>query len=55
MFIYIDCKALGDVECEYSSKRYILETIQNFATEPAVRDASTEADKILQAFDVEIR
>ncbi|KAG8182942.1 hypothetical protein JTE90_010571 [Oedothorax gibbosus] len=47
-------KTLIDAENKYTSKRFPLATMKHFVTDSALRDASTEADKILQAFDVEL-
>ncbi|KAG8171958.1 hypothetical protein JTE90_025942, partial [Oedothorax gibbosus] len=41
-------------ENEYTSTRFPLATMKRFVTDSALRDASTEADKIPQAFDVEL-
>ncbi|UYV67344.1 THOP1, partial [Cordylochernes scorpioides] len=46
-------KTLADVECDYTSSRYQLDFPQQVVTDKALRDASTEADKKLQEFDVE--
>ncbi|XP_022240182.1 thimet oligopeptidase-like isoform X2 [Limulus polyphemus] len=47
-------KVIADVECEYLSNRYLFDFPQQVSSDKALRDASTEADKKLQAFDVEI-
>ncbi|KAF8778100.1 thimet oligopeptidase-like [Argiope bruennichi] len=47
-------KVLADAECECSTKRYILDQVQYFSPDQKIRDASTEADQKLRAFDVEI-
>ncbi|KFM82465.1 Neurolysin, mitochondrial, partial [Stegodyphus mimosarum] len=47
-------KVLGEIECEYTSERYMWDFPQSVSTDQAIRDASTEADHRLQAFDVEI-
>lgn len=47
-------KVLADVECEYTAERYLLDFPQQVSVSKALRDASTEADRRLQAFDVEI-
>ncbi|GBN38346.1 Thimet oligopeptidase [Araneus ventricosus] len=45
---------LADAECEFSTKRSILDQVQYFSPVQKIRDASTEADQKLRAFDVEI-
>lgn len=47
-------KALADAECEYTTDRNPLYFPQHVSTDKSLRDASTEADRKLQEFDVEI-